>query len=197
MKQQYLFASVISIFVIILFFVVFSSETTSVTASAKQTPTVDTNPSEEETEEPVKTPEYIPTGAPLEVLGQPAPEIIIPTLTRPLNKSRALQKALEYDQAVATKWDKVWSLDTPTTEPDRIQAELVSLGALEPRIGRPLPDMDREELVWEITVHGTVQIYGAGWSCKCSGVTYLIWPKTGEIFGILSVGPALEKHTYR
>lgn len=134
----------------------------------------------------VATPSFIPTSGP------PPQQVQAPTLERPLNRNQALQKVLDYDKSGAARWDTAWSLDTLTTEPERIQAELVSLRALEPRIGR-FPDMADEELVWKITIHGPVWLYGIGWSCKCSGVTYLIWPKTGEVFGILSEEPVLEK----
>lgn len=125
-----------------------------------------------------------------------ATSVRLATLPIPLTQEQALQIAWEMDTNGAAKWDKPWSLDTLAAEPDRIHVQQLTLHELEPRIGR-FPDLDNQELVWKITIRGPVWLYGIGWSCKCSGVTYLVWTKTGEIFGMLSEEPILEEGVVR
>jgi hypothetical protein len=191
MKRFFLFLmGLLLVCVILVSFTLFPSN--GATATAGETPTV-ALAVDEDTELPVKTPDFIPPPAPTPRPDEPMIVLEEPTLVAPMTRRQALRKILDYDQQGVAKWDTPWSLETLNTDPQRMNVELVTIKELEPRIGR-LPGYE-DAPVWVITIRGVVTLNGPGMRCKCSGVTYLLFQETGSILGILGEGPELEEFT--
>jgi len=186
-KQSLLVTTMIIVAMFPLVFLLASSPL--VVAQDSITITPQPFPVDEDVELPLRTPEFIPTPVPLpKVLGVPEIRPVL-KLDRPLTRGQALRKALELDQNGAARWENEgWSLETQSSQPDRIKVERYEEGKYQ-ALGTS--DLNKGA-IWVITIKGRVRVQGIGWSCLCSGVTYGFSEETGDFIFISGVPPVLE-----
>lgn len=178
----------IGLLIVILLAIIFSLPSSPrAVAQDAATTTPPAVPIPEDVELPLLTPEFIPTSVPTPSGPLPAPKIVIvPTLTQPLTPAQAVRKALEFEQRGVAQWvDEAWSLETQQSQPERITVEQFEGGKYGP-LGSNVKDS-----LWVVTIKGRVRVGTIGGGCLCSGVTYAISEKTGNVVYWGPIGPVL------
>jgi hypothetical protein len=152
----------------------------------------------EASKSPPIQPTLAPTLRPEEPEGDPASTS--PPLAQPLeSEEQVIEQVLYYDSVWAT-WETPWSIETVLSDPQRLTIERYESRSAEgaasayPEWYSPEIEADAG-LVWAVTIKGHVQVAVIGGEAGMTydGVTYVISSRTGNLLGIRTGLPLLDK----